>query len=53
MRTIKAIISGILLCVFLQGVHAQQAVPIDSNCRIKGVLVDADDQVPVEFANVV
>ncbi|NEW80840.1 MAG: carboxypeptidase-like regulatory domain-containing protein [Mariniphaga sp.] len=53
MKTIKVIISVILLFVFLQGAHAQQSVPVDSNCKIKGVLVDADDQVPVEFANVV
>ena len=53
MRTIKAIISGILLFVLLQSAHAQQSVPIDINGKIKGILVDAEDQVPVEFANVV
>jgi len=53
MKSVKVIISVIMLFAILQGAHAQQAVPIDSNCKIKGVLVDADDQIPVEFANVV
>ena len=49
----RTIISVILLFALLQGAHAQMSVPVETNCKIKGVLVDADDQVPVEFANVV
>ena len=53
MRTLKTIISVILLFALYQSIHAQQSVPIDQNCKIKGILIDADDQIPVEFANVV
>lgn len=49
----RTIISVILLLALLQVTHAQMSVPIETNCKIKGILVDADDQAPIEFANVV
>ncbi len=53
METKKSFLFVIFLLVLNQISFAQLSAPVDPNCRIKGFLVDSEDHLPVEFANVV
>ena len=53
MKTLKLIILGIILTTFYQTSYSQQNFVAEPKGILKGVLVDADDSSPLEFANVV
>lgn len=53
MNTLKLIFLGIILSTLYQNTYAQQNFVVEPKCILKGVLVDADDSNPLEFANVV
>ncbi|MEI7830015.1 MAG: TonB-dependent receptor [Prolixibacteraceae bacterium] len=53
METRKSILFVVILLVLTQISFAQLPAPIDPNCKIKGFLVDSEEKIPVEFANVV
>ena len=53
MKTLKLIILGIILSTLYQTSYSQQNFVAEPKGILKGVLVDADDGTPLEFANVV
>ncbi len=53
MKTLKLIILGIILVTQCQTIYSQQNFVAEPKGILKGVLVDADDASPLEFANVV
>jgi len=53
MNTLKLIFLGMILSTLYQTTYSQQNFVVEPKCILKGVLVDADDSSPLEFANVV
>lgn len=53
MKKLKLIILGLILVTLCQTIYSQQSFVAESNGILKGLLVDADDAAPLEFANVV
>ena len=53
MRTFKIIISGLLIIASFIRTEAQQPSAIVATAKIKGMLSDKNDTVPIEFANIV
>ena len=53
MKKLKLIILGLILVTLCQTIYSQQSFVAESNGILKGLLVDADDSAPLEYANVV
>ena len=53
MKTLKLIFLGMIFLTLCQTSYSQQNFVTEPKCILKGVLVDAEDSSPLEFANVV
>lgn len=53
MKTLKLIFLGMILSTFYQTTYSQQNFVAEPKGILKGMVVDADDASPLEFANVV
>ncbi len=53
MKTIKSILTGLLIISSLTEAGAQQKQSVEANSVIKGIITEMDNSKPVGFANVV